>query len=147
MRRYIAQKITLDTKKECSNRSCRCYADKGYQIRYKNCNVDSILFVCEECFYEQYRLHCRIRRTCAAELNTSRGNAAQGNAAPSGAGQGNAIQGNTVQGNAARLPAIQLDHPKLRSIIRGFNKTIRRFRYAYLPLMVVVTIVFWIWRL
>ena len=60
MSNYIAKKVSLDTAKECTGRNCGCYTSSGYYIQYKNRNVDSILFVCEECFSRQYRSMCTL---------------------------------------------------------------------------------------
>ena len=60
MANYIAKKVTLATAKECNGRNCGCYTSSGYYIQYKNRNVDSILFVCEECFSRQYRSMCTL---------------------------------------------------------------------------------------
>ena len=95
MSQYIAKKATLDIKKECSNRSCRCYTEKGYYIRYANRNVDSVLFVCEECFERKYRNQCVVQDFTVSEEPIY---------------------------HARR---VEIDHPTLRRIIRGFNKLLR----------------------
>lgn len=57
---YIAKKVTLDLMRECNRRGCGVYTRAGYYIHYKNSNVDSILFVCEDCFAGQYRSKCSL---------------------------------------------------------------------------------------
>lgn len=58
MSRYIAKKVVLDTMKECKQRGCGCFTQKGYYIQYQNGNVDSMLFVCESCYDEVFRSKC-----------------------------------------------------------------------------------------
>lgn len=110
MSQYIAKKATLDIKKECSNRSCRCYTEKGYYIRYANRNVDSVLFVCEECFERKYRYQCVVQDFTVSEEPIY---------------------------HARR---VEIDHPTLRRIIRGFNKSLRFVKYAFLCFLIIISI-------
>lgn len=110
MSQYIAKKATLDIKKECSNRSCRCYTEKGYYIRYANRNVDSVLFVCEECFERKYRNQCVVQDFTVSEEPIY---------------------------HARR---VEIDHPTLRRIIRGFNKSLRFVKYASLCFLIIISI-------
>lgn len=110
MSQYIAKKATLDIKKECSNRSCRCYTEKGYYIRYANRNVDSVLFVCEECFERKYRNQCVVQDFTVSEEPIY---------------------------HARR---VEIDHPTLRRIIRGFNKSLRFVKYAFLCFLIIISI-------
>ena len=110
MSQYIAKKATLDIKKECSNRSCRCYTEKGYYIRYANRNVDSVLFVCEECFERKYRNQCVVQDFTVSEEPIY---------------------------HARR---VEIDHPPLRRIIRGFNKSLRFVKYAFLCFLIIISI-------
>lgn len=110
MSQYIAKKATLDMKKECSNRSCGCYTEKGYYIRYANRNVDSVLFVCEECFERKYRNQCIVQDFTISEEPIH---------------------------HARR---VEIDHPTLRRIIRAFNKSLRFVKYASLCLLIIASI-------
>lgn len=111
MSQYIAKKATLDIKKECSNRSCRCYTEKGYYIRYANRNVDSVLFVCEECFERKYRNQCVVQDFTVSEEPIH---------------------------HARR---VEIDHPTLRRrIIRGFNKSLLFVKYASLCFLIIASI-------
>lgn len=110
MSQYIAKKATLDIKKECSNRSCRCYTEKGYYIRYANRNVDSVLFVCEECFERKYRNQCVVQDFTVSEEPIY---------------------------HARR---VEIDHPTLRRIIRGFNKSLRFVKYAFPCFLIIISI-------
>lgn len=110
MSQYIAKKATLDMKKECSNRSCGCYTEKGYYIRYANRNVDSVLFVCEECFERKYRNQCIVQDFTISEEPIH---------------------------HARR---VEIDHPTLRRIIRAFNKSLRFVNYASLCLLIIASI-------
>ena len=110
MSQYIAKKATLDMKKECSNRSCGCYTEKGYYIRYANRNVDSVLFVCEECFERKYRNQCIVQDFTISEEPI----------------------------HHAR--SVEIDHPTLRRIIRAFNKSLRFVKYASLFLLIIASI-------
>lgn len=110
MSQYIAKKATLDIKKECSNRNCGCYTEKGYYIRYTNRNVDSVLFVCEECFERKYRNQCVVQDFTVSEEPIH---------------------------HARR---VEIDHPTLRSIIRTFNKSLRFVKYASLCLLIIASI-------
>ncbi len=58
MSAYIAKKAKLNLKRECCERSCCCFTDTGYYIKYTNQNVDSVLFVCEDCFETKYKAMC-----------------------------------------------------------------------------------------
>ncbi len=60
MANYIAKKVTLDLMRECNGRNCGVHTRSGYYIHYKNSNVDSILFVCEDCFAGQYHSKCTL---------------------------------------------------------------------------------------
>ncbi len=110
MSQYIAKKATLDIKKECSNRSCGCYTEKGYYIRYANRNVDSILFVCEECFERKYRNQCVVQNFTVSE--------------------------EPIHHNRR----VEIDHPTLRRIIRAFNKSLRFIKYASLCFLIIASI-------
>lgn len=110
MSQYIAKKATLDIKKECSNRGCGCYTEKGYYIRYANRNVDSVLFVCEECFERKYRNQCVVQDFTVSEEPIH---------------------------HARR---VEIDHPTLRRIIRAFNKSLRFVKYASLCLLIIASI-------
>lgn len=111
MSQYVAKKALLNIKRECSNRSCGCYTEKGYYIKYANRNVESVLFVCDECFQKKYRSQCTIEDFTDANENP--------------------ITRRTVE----------IDHPTLRSVIRFFNRTIRTVKYASICLLIVLTIV------
>ena len=111
MSHYIAKKVTLDTKTECSNRSCGCFTEKGYFIKYENRNVEGVLFVCEECFDKNYKDSCSIQES------------------------------QTYESPRVHVPSYQPDHPQLRKGIRALNKTIRFFRRAHVPVMIALSIV------
>lgn len=110
MSQYIAKKATLDIKQECSNRSCGCYTNKGYYIKYANRNVDGVLFVCEECFWKKYRTQCVVQ---------------------------DFTMHNDSCRHSRRT---EIDHPTLRCIIRVFNKTIRIVKCASICLLIIATI-------
>ena len=55
MNTYVAKKVDLDTMRECQGRGCSCFTNQGYYIHYRKQNIDSMLFVCEDCFNSQYR--------------------------------------------------------------------------------------------
>lgn len=110
MSQYVAKKAMLDTMRECSERSCRCYTEKGYYIKYANCNVSGVLFVCEDCFETKYRSRYVIHGFSISEKSYC---------------------------NSQRK---ELDHPTLRSIIRAFNKTIRVVKYASFFFFVIAVI-------
>ena len=110
MSQYIAKKAILDTKKECSNRACGCYTEKGYLIKYANRNVDGVLFVCEECFQRKYRTQCTIQNF------------------------------SMTYENPCQIKSMETDNPKLRCVIRAFNRTIRVAKYVSLGLLITLTI-------
>lgn len=60
MSKYIAKRVILDTMRECSGAGCSDFTFKGYYIHYQNRNVDSALFVCDECFERHYRSQCTL---------------------------------------------------------------------------------------
>lgn len=60
MSMLIAKKANLDVMRECQGTNCTCFTDKGYYIQYCNKNVDSMLFVCENCYYRQYKAKCTL---------------------------------------------------------------------------------------
>lgn len=60
MANYLAKRAALGEVKECNERNCGCYTSSGYYIKYKNRNVDTVLFVCEECFSRKYRSMCTL---------------------------------------------------------------------------------------
>lgn len=111
MSQYIASRIVLDQKRECSNRACGCYSEKGYFIKYTNRNVDGVLFVCEECFEKKYKNLCNIEDVICEEEHPQNKNQRE------------------------------IDAPKLRKIIRIFNRSIRCLRYIVLILMIISTII------
>lgn len=110
MSQYIAKRAILDVKKECSNRSCGCYTEEGYYIKYANRNVDSVLFVCEECFERKYRYQCVVQDFTIYEepVRHSR--------------------------------RVEIDNPTIRRIIRAFNKSLRFVKYASLCLLIIASI-------
>jgi hypothetical protein len=110
MSQYIVKKAILDVKRECSNRSCGCYTEKGYYIKYTNRNVDGVLFVCEECFQKKYRSQCTV--------------------------QDFSIPGE----NHRLRRSTEIDYPTVRRVIRLFNRTMRAVRYASLCLLIISTI-------
>lgn len=109
MSNYIAKKVTLDTAKECNGKNCGCYTSIGYYIQYKNRNVDSVLFVCEDCFDRQYRSICTLGNFYEAEYVRS----------------------------PQRNP-YQLGNPTLRKVATLINRGIRSFRIALLVVMLVL---------
>lgn len=111
MSQYIANKVVLDQKRECSNRACGCYSEKGYFIKYTNRNVDGILFVCEECYEKKYKSLCSIEDVVLEEVHPQKKNQRE------------------------------IDSPALRKIIRIFNRSIRCLRYIVLVLMIISTII------
>lgn len=111
MSQYIAKKALLDQKKECSNRACGCYTENGYYIKYTNRNVDGILFVCEECFNKKYRSSCNVQEF------------------------------QTKATHSRNISHHKVDNPTIRSIIRGFNKSVRCLRYILLCVMIICTII------
>lgn len=60
MSTYVAKKVSLDIMRECRQSNCPRFTDKGYYIHYQNDTVDSILFVCEECYNACYKSKCTI---------------------------------------------------------------------------------------
>lgn len=60
MSRYIAKKVVLSTMKECKQPGCGCFTQNGYYIQYQNGNVDSMLFVCESCYDDNFREKCSV---------------------------------------------------------------------------------------
>lgn len=60
MSTYTAKKVFLDVMRECRGNNCSCFTDKGYYIQYQNGNVDSMLFVCEDCYNAYYKSKCTI---------------------------------------------------------------------------------------
>lgn len=46
--------------KACEQLSCGCFTQSGYYIKYLNENVDSMLFVCECCYDENFKSICLI---------------------------------------------------------------------------------------
>ena len=60
MSTYVAKYVSLDVMRECRGNNCSCFTDKGYYIRYQNGNVDSMLFVCEDCYNTYYKSKCTI---------------------------------------------------------------------------------------
>ena len=60
MSTFIAKKVSLDIMRECQGDNCSCFTDKGYYIHYQSGNVDSMLFVCEECYNAYYKSKCTI---------------------------------------------------------------------------------------
>lgn len=55
MNTYLAKKVSLDVMRECQIRSCSCFTSQGYYIQYHKSNIDSMIFVCEECFNRQFK--------------------------------------------------------------------------------------------
>lgn len=115
MANYIAKRITLSTAKECNGRNCGCYTSSGYYIKYKNRNVDSILFICEECFSRQYRSMCTLGDFQETEYVHS----------------------------PKRNP-YQLSDPTLRKIAAVFNKGVRAIRLALILLLILLLTVFFV---
>ena len=60
MSTFLAKKVSLDVMRECRGNNCSCFTDKGYYIQYQNGNVDSLLFVCEDCYNNFYKSKCSI---------------------------------------------------------------------------------------
>lgn len=60
MSNYVAKKASLNVVRECQGNACYRFTDKGYYIHYKNGNVDSMLFVCEDCYNAYYKSKCTI---------------------------------------------------------------------------------------
>ena len=61
MSTYVAKYVSLDVMRECRGNNCSCFTDKGYYIQYQNGNVDSMLFVCEDCYEENPSLRRFLR--------------------------------------------------------------------------------------
>lgn len=60
MSTFVAKKVSLDIMRECRGDNCSCFTDKGYFIQYRKGNVDSILFICEDCYNAHYGSKCTI---------------------------------------------------------------------------------------
>ena len=60
MSTFVAKKASLDVMRECRGNNCSCFTDKGYFIQYQNGNVDSMLFVCEDCYNAYYKSKCTV---------------------------------------------------------------------------------------
>lgn len=60
MSALVAKKVSLDIMRECCEHSCSCFTKNGYYIQYRNGNVDSMLFVCEDCYNAYYKSKCVI---------------------------------------------------------------------------------------
>lgn len=58
MSRYIAKKVRLARMEECKLPGCGCFTQNGYYIQYRNGNVDSMLFVCDNCYDEKFKSKC-----------------------------------------------------------------------------------------
>ena len=43
---------------ECKQPGCRCFTQSGYYIKYENDNVESVLFVCDDCYNEKFSSKC-----------------------------------------------------------------------------------------
>ena len=56
----VAKKASLNVMRECQGANCSCFTSKGYYIQYRTGVVDSMLFVCEDCFNNQYSSKCSI---------------------------------------------------------------------------------------
>ena len=108
MSQYIAKKASLDVKRECSDRSCGCYTDRGYYIQYENSSVHSVLFVCEECYIKKYKSRC-VLGDFTMEKRRRRG----------------------------RLYSPP-DHPILSGTVRIFNRTIRGVRLACVWVLILL---------
>ena len=115
MANYIAKRVILSTAKECNGRNCCCYTSSGYYIQYKNRNVDSILFVCEECFSRQYRSMCTLGEFQETEYIRS----------------------------PQRNP-YQLSNPTLRKVVAAFNKGVRAIRVALILAFILLLTAFFV---
>lgn len=57
---YIAKRVRLAAMEECKHPGCGCFTQNGYYIQYRNENVDSMLFVCDNCYEEKFKAKCRV---------------------------------------------------------------------------------------
>ena len=54
--RYTAKRASLKTIKGCSVPGCGCYTDRGWYVQCREGgSLDTVLFVCEDCFERLYR--------------------------------------------------------------------------------------------
>lgn len=58
MSRYIAKQVKLSTMEGCKQPGCSCFTRNGYYIQYRNGNSDCMLFVCENCYEDKFRMKC-----------------------------------------------------------------------------------------
>ena len=56
----LAKKASLNLMRECQGNNCSCFTNRGYYIQYRSGNAESMLFVCENCYYRQYKAQCTL---------------------------------------------------------------------------------------
>lgn len=113
MSMLVAKKTTLEVMRECQGKNCSCFTDKGFYIQYRNGNVDSMLFVCEDCFNTQYKSKCSFGSFDEEEYQ-----------------------------HTVRKQRYYEVNPCLRKILRGFRKTIRCLRIACIVFAILLITVF-----